>query len=173
MSVRMTEIFPNPAGVDRDTEWIELCSDTVVSLAGYQLQIGTRTLPLHGVIEAGSCALFSPSPATLRNREAEITLLFNETVIQTVQTAGTASDDMSFHVTATGVYWASSTPGIAASPLPALAPFPSLMPTSSLFGLLGTAAGTAAMLTLLTVFILRYARDRYYALTRGNPDTRR
>jgi hypothetical protein len=169
MDLRITEIFPNPTGADKGGEWVELCAGTrPVSLGGYALLVGMRRLSLWGSLASGECRIARTGSVTLRNREAEVSLLYNGALVQKVRTAGTAPEGYGYHVDE-DPFWAPPTPGIASGTRPDVPPLPDLGAHSLLPSLLGTAACTAGILTALALFALRYARDRHHALTGGDP----
>lgn len=160
-AVRVTEIFANPAGVDRGNEWVELCAGAEsASLSGSTLTVGTRKLNLSGTIEANSCSIVRTGTAAIRNREADVTLTYRGAT-QYVRTAGSAPDDQGFHIKEGSGFWASSTPGVAASSPPLLPPLPKFDASPMLWSLLGTAACTAGILTALATVALRNAKERH------------
>lgn len=169
---RITELLANPPGTDRGAELIELCADTATALEEYVLVIGKRTIPLSGNMTPSTCDLFGTGGAAIPNHEATVSLLYKGVAIQTVQTAGTAPEGFGFHVVGESGFWATSTPGIATGTPPTLPPLPDLTPHSIVPGLLGTAACTAGILTVITVSVLRYVRD-HHPFPRGNPERRR
>jgi hypothetical protein len=161
--LRITEIFPNPSGTDKGNEWVELCAgDLPVSLLGYSIKINKRQLALSGSLEPGTCSIARTGTASLRNREAEVSLLYKGGVIQTAHTAGTAPEGFGFHIASASTFWASSTPGVATGVEPRIPPLPELTSGSLLPGLLGTAACMAGILTVLALTALRYSRDRHH-----------
>ncbi len=165
MSPYISEIFPNPPGSDRGHEWVELCaSDHLVSLADYALRIGKRTLTLAGTLDPFACRIARTGTATIANRSADISLLQSGAVLQQVRTAGTAPEGFGFHLYNRDSFWATSTPGITSVAPSELPPIQNLNRASMLPSLLGTAACTAGILTVMALLALRYARDRYYAL---------
>lgn len=172
MYPRITEILPNPPGTDQGKEWVELCADDPTDLASYALQVSSRTLALSGTLPTHGCSTVLTGTATIRNREATVSLLYKGKIIQSVTTAGTAPEGYGFHV-GTSSYWATSTPGIPSGPAPGLPPLPELAGTHILPGLLGTAACTAGILTAIAIAAFRHARDRYHARTGGDPGARR
>ena len=159
----ITEVLPNPKGKDKGNEWLELCSDTApVSLNQYRLTIGTRKLALSGVLEGNACVVVKTGTAPIRNREAILTLS-GPGVTQTVETAGSAPEDISFIVPFKGSpYWGTSTPGIAPS-LERQAGAHSLVPgvysDPVLPGLLGTGFAATGILTITLFIVYR----RFYA----------
>jgi hypothetical protein len=61
--VVINEVFANPAGVERDQEWVELFNDGLlaIDLAGYGLDVGGRSTPLpSAVLAPGAFALVVP-----------------------------------------------------------------------------------------------------------------
>lgn len=161
--LRITEIFPNPNGTDKGNEWVELCAgDVPVSLSGYSLKISSRQLPLSGSLEPGTCSIARTGTTSLRNREAEVSLIYKGEIIQTAHTAGSAPESFGFHINGTSTFWASSTPGVATGVEPRIPALPTLTSSSLLPGLLGTAACTAGILTVIALTALRYSRDRHH-----------
>lgn len=161
---RISEILANPAGTDRNSEWIELCAGhDAVALDAYALRIGTRQLTLSGTLAPAGCSIARTGTAAIRNREASVSLLYKGVVIQEAATAGTAPESSGFHIARTSSFWATSTPGNAEGTSPMIPPLPHLRPAPMLPGLLGTAACTAGILTALALFALRHARDRHHA----------
>jgi hypothetical protein len=169
---RITELVANPPGKDRDAELIELCAHEPITLDGYALVIGKRTVSLSGTLNPPTCTLFTTGSLAIPNHEATVALLYKGVAIQTIQTAGTAPEGFGFHTVGDTGFWATSTPGIATGTPPALPPLPDLTPPSIVPGLLGTAACTAGILTVITVSVLRYVRD-HHPFPRGNPERRR
>ena len=163
MHPRITEVLANPPGTDKGAEWVELCADARVALAEYALKVGSRTLPLSGELDAESCAVARTGTAAIRNREADVSLLYKGELVRSVRTAGTAPEGSGFHV-GPASFWATSTPGIASGTLPALPPLLALPHQYVLPGALGTAACTAGILTAIALAALRHARDSHHAL---------
>lgn len=169
---RITEIFANPPGADRNNEWVELCTNRAVILDDYALRIGSRNLTLSGALAPDTCNIARTGTAAIRNREASVSLLYKGGVVQEVATAGSAPEGFGFHV-GVETWWGEATPGAFTAHAPGLPPLLDLTPPSMLPGLLGTAACTAGILTALALFALRHARDRHYAPEGGDPAPRR
>jgi hypothetical protein len=154
--LRITELLPNPSGTDRGHEWLELCSGArSVVLAGARLVVGARKLALTGTLTPDTCSIVHTGTAALRNREATISLQHNGAT-QVVETAGTAPENMSFYPE-WGGYWASSTPGVMTHSPPVFPPLPLLETPSLFWGLFGTAACVAGILTTLIILVFRHA----------------
>lgn len=173
MPARISELFPNPPGTDRGKEWIELCAtESGTSLGDYALAIGTRRIMLSGVLDAGTCRIARTGSTALRNTAPETSLLYIGAEAQRVASAGVAPENAAWHVVGASGFWATSTPGLPSEAAPALPEPPPLQASSSLPGLLGTAACTAGILTALTLATLRHARNRHNARLRRDPPAR-
>lgn len=170
---RITEVLANPSGTDKGNEWVELCAGPEgANLGAYTLQIAARKLTLSGSLDPNTCSIARTGTAAVRNREADVSLLYKGAVIQEITTAGSAPENFGFHI-ASSSFWSTSTPGLPLGTPAPLPPLPNLNTGSILPGLLGTAACTAGILTALALFALRYARDRHYAPEGGDPAPRR
>ena len=76
-NIFLSEIFPNPKGVDSGKEWLEICNDsgTDVDLTGWIVDTGIKKKnPLDGNIEKLSCVIPTLRVA-LKNTKAKISLI--------------------------------------------------------------------------------------------------
>lgn len=123
-TVRLSEVFPNPAGDESAGEFIELYndSDTETDLSGLILhdasESGGYTLPQGTVIPAhGYLTIFSTvSDITLNNTNETVTLFSsNKTVLDSLQYE-TTREGVSLNVTENGLRGGIPTPGTANRP---------------------------------------------------------
>lgn len=162
--LKISEWLPNPAGKDIN-EWIELFNggDKAVSLSGWKIiNSGGKTAILSGEIDPGEYLVIKPA-FSIKNSGEKLGLyspdgkLADESIY-----SGMAREGMSVNHGGDSSYFASPTPGAANTVFKAeisSSPYvfgESLTASSRTWSFLGIMTGTALILAITAVLILKY-----------------